>query len=198
MFLKAIISIIIGYLFGCIQNPYILVKLVKKVDIRSIGSGNAGATNVSRILGFKFGVLAGFLDVLKCFLAVVLVKYLFSRDYDYMLLSGTACIIGHIFPLFLGFKGGKGVATTIGLLAAFNPVAAVAAVLIIVVITFVTNYVALGSILVYLLFPMFFYIIKAPLLSFILSILISIIGIYKHKSNLVRICTHKENGFFKR
>ena len=198
MFLKAIISVIIGYLFGCIQNPYILVKLIKKVDIRSIGSGNAGATNVSRILGFKFGILAGFLDVLKCFLAVVLVKYVFASNYDYMLLSGTACIIGHIFPLFLGFKGGKGVATTIGLLAAFNPVVAVAAVLIIATITFVTNYVALGSILVYLLFPVFFYIIRVPTLSFILSFFISIVGIYKHKLNLVRIFTHKENGFFKR
>jgi glycerol-3-phosphate acyltransferase PlsY len=192
------ISVLIGYLFGCIQSPYILVRLIKKVDIRKEGSGNAGATNVSRVLGFKYGILAGAIDVLKAIVTIFVVRSLYG-DKDVLIMIGSlACVLGHIYPFYLQFKGGKGVATTIGTLVGINIWLGIIALVILVVITAFTGYVALASIIIYVTVPFMLYFCGMNLPSIVISIVISALGIYKHRANIVRLINHEENKFLKK
>jgi len=148
--------ILIGYLFGLFQTAYIYGKL-NGIDIRTVGSGNAGTTNALRVLGKKAGFIVFFGDVLKTILAIVVVRLLFGAanpDLVYLLSLYTAAgaILGHNFPFYMGFKGGKGIAATAGLIAAFHPYFIVVELSVFLIIFFTTHYVSLGSLLVYVAF----------------------------------------------
>jgi len=148
--------ILIGYLFGLFQTAYIYGKL-NGIDIRTVGSGNAGTTNALRVLGKKAGFIVFFGDVLKTILAIVVVRLLFGSanpDLVYLLSLYTAAgaILGHNFPFYMGFKGGKGIAATAGLIAAFHPYFIVVELSVFLIIFFTTHYVSLGSLLVYVAF----------------------------------------------
>ena len=148
--------ILIGYLFGLFQTAYIYGKM-KGIDIRTKGSGNAGTTNALRVLGKKAGFIVFFGDVLKTILAIVVVRLLFGAanpDLVYLLSLYTAAgaILGHNFPFYMGFKGGKGIAATAGLIAAFHPYFIVVELSVFLIIFFTTHYVSLGSLLVYVAF----------------------------------------------
>src|SRR5690554_5690347 len=124
---EIIISAVIGYLLGNIQSAYILGKLIKKVDIRTMGQGNAGASNAVESLGWKFGALVAFIDVLKGAVSIFLVKQLFNVELNsegafLLYLAGYTAILGHIYPFYMNFKGGKGTATLIGILIGLNPI----------------------------------------------------------------------------
>ena len=111
MVCQAIIAILIGYAFGCIQPAYFLGKMIGKMDIREQGSGNAGASNITAIMGWKYGVIVGLVDILKGIFAVLVVRWIYPDSPDLAYLSGIMAILGHIFPFYLKFRGGKGVAT---------------------------------------------------------------------------------------
>lgn len=151
--MERLACIVIGYVFGLFQTSVIYGKL-HGIDIRKHGSGNAGTTNTLRVLGTKAGliVLAG--DILKCILAVVLCGFLFNEahpDETYMLKLYTAAgaILGHNFPFYLKFKGGKGIAATGGLILSFHPSFIITGVIMFFGAFFTTHYVSLGSLLVY-------------------------------------------------
>lgn len=196
--MKFIIALGLGYLLGCIQTPYIIVKLIKKVDIRELGSKNAGASNATRVLGLKYGILIGLVDVLKAVAAVLITKYTIQDSTVYMLASGAACAVGHVFPVFLGFKGGKGVATTIGTLLAIDTILGVSAIAVIVLVVLLTNYVALGSVIVYVLLPIALYLLKYSSGAIFIAIFISVLGIWKHRGNINRLLKGTENKVLKR
>ncbi|MFR5071242.1 MAG: glycerol-3-phosphate acyltransferase [Bianqueaceae bacterium] len=119
--MERILCIIIGYALGCIQTAYIIGKLYKKIDIRDYGSGNAGATNAMRVLGMRIGVLTLAVDALKAILAVVVTALIFGYDNKYLLLyAGIGVVLGHNYPFYMKFKGGKGVAATLGIVAAVD------------------------------------------------------------------------------
>lgn len=148
--------LLIGYAFGLFQTAYIYGKM-HGIDIRTVGSGNAGTTNTLRVLGTKAGliVLAG--DIIKTMLAILLVKVLFGAthtDMLYLLVLYTAAgaILGHNYPFYLGFKGGKGIASTAGLILSMPPVFIVVGVIVFFGTFLTTHYVSLGSLLVYLFF----------------------------------------------
>jgi len=154
--LHGISSLLLGYLFGCFQTSYFIANRVSKKDIREMGSGNAGASNVTSELGWIFGVLTGVIDVLKAFIPVKLVLVLFPNAYqetELMVLAGTGAIIGHIFPFFLDFRGGKGIACYIGMLLAINWQFGVITIFALMLVTFITDFVAIGSLLLYTIFP---------------------------------------------
>ncbi len=117
---QAIIAILIGYAFGCIQSAYFLSKMFGKMDIREHGSGNAGASNITAIMGLKYGFFVALIDILKGIFAVLVVKWIFPNIPDLAYLSGIMAIIGHIFPFYLKFRGGKGVATLVGMMIGLN------------------------------------------------------------------------------
>ena len=151
--MERVICLIIGYVFGLFQTAYFYGKM-HGIDIRQHGSGNAGTTNTLRVLGTKAGliVLAG--DCLKCMAAIWVVKLLFGAShpeivYLLKLYAAAGAILGHNYPFYLGFKGGKGLAATAGLILAFHPYFIVMGVAVFFGIFFTTHYVSLGSLLVY-------------------------------------------------
>ena len=151
--MERVICLIIGYVFGLFQTAYFYGKM-HGIDIRQHGSGNVGTTNTLRVLGTKAGliVLAG--DCLKCMAAIWVVKLLFGAShpeivYLLKLYAAAGAILGHNYPFYLGFKGGKGIAATAGLILAFHPYFIVMGVAVFFGIFFTTHYVSLGSLLVY-------------------------------------------------
>ncbi len=151
--MERIICLVIGYVFGLFQTAYIYGK-AHGIDIRKHGSGNAGTTNTLRVLGTKAGLIVFAGDVLKCILAVVVVRLLFHTShpdtvYLLMLYAGTGAILGHNFPFYLNFKGGKGIAATAGLILAFHPYFIPMGIVLFFGTFLTTHYVSLGSLLVY-------------------------------------------------
>lgn len=147
------ICLAIGYLFGLFQTSYIIGKR-HGIDIRDYGSGNAGTTNMMRTLGTKAGVLTLLGDCLKCILAVTLVRLVFHTQYmDKMpllvLYTAAGVILGHNYPFYLHFRGGKGIAATAGLVLSFHPAMAILGIIVFFGIFFTTHYVSLGSLAVY-------------------------------------------------
>jgi glycerol-3-phosphate acyltransferase PlsY len=171
--------------------------LIKKVDIRKEGSGNAGATNVSRVLGFKYGIIVGIIDIAKAFVTIYIIKALYGNVDVLILLGSLACMLGHVFPFYLQFKGGKGVATTVGMLLGINVWVGFIGMAIIALITGFTGYVALGSVILYCILPIMLYFSGMNATSIAISIVIAALGIYKHRGNIVRLINHKENKFLK-
>lgn len=147
-----IVCLAIGYVFGLFQTAYIYGR-IKGIDIREHGSGNAGTTNTLRVLGNKAGAIVLVCDILKTGLAIMLVRALFKEKYGDMLqllaaYAGLGAILGHNFPFYLGFKGGKGVACTAGLIIFFHPYMVVPQIITFFGTFFATHYVSLGSLLV--------------------------------------------------
>jgi len=192
-----IIVALIGYLSGNIQSAYLLGKLVKKVDIRTLGQGNAGASNAVESLGWKFGAVVALIDILKGIFAVLLVKYLFSVGFNkegafLLYLAGYFAILGHIYPFFMNFKGGKGTATLIGMLLGMNPLYGIIAMFIIAGVTFASDYIAIGtlSLLLYVLFMTIFKDFGAG--PVILTILGGLLSVKHHLPNFKRIQNGQE------
>lgn len=151
--LQRLISLLIGYAFGLFQTAYFYGK-AKGIDIRNYGSGNAGTTNALRVLGKKAGLIVLLGDLFKCIFAVVIVKLIFGTNYPdikYLLClyTGAGAVLGHNFPFYMGFKGGKGIAATGGLILAFHPYFVPMGLLLFFGTFFITHYVSLGSLLVY-------------------------------------------------
>lgn len=196
-----IYCLLIGYAFGLFQTAYIYGR-TKGIDIRQHGSGNAGTTNTLRILGKKAGLLVFLGDVLKSVLAIVTVSVVFGKTHPEMvyvlkIYAAAGAILGHNFPCYLGFKGGKGIAATAGLVMAFHwyffPIACV----LFLGTFFITHYVSLGSLLVYVGFMIQLFILgqsdffqlSDPLLIelYIVSGFLAVMAFVKHRANIVRL-----------
>jgi glycerol-3-phosphate acyltransferase PlsY len=198
-----LISIPLAYLLGSVPCGYLLVRIFRHQDIRATGSGNIGATNVARSGAKGLGLLTLVLDVLKGFFAVVIAQHIaesygFPQAYDIAVAAGLAAVLGHCFPVWLGFRGGKGVATALGVFFALVPLTTVFYVLgVFLVIVVFTRYVSLASIIAAALFPIFA-LPHAPARTPIVIagyILIPLIVIVKHSQNIRRLLSGTENRF---
>lgn len=204
--MERLICIVIGYVFGLFQTAFIYGRL-HGIDIREHGSGNAGTTNTLRVLGTKAGliVLAG--DIIKCILAIVLTGALFDAShpdeiYLLKLYAAAGAILGHNFPFYLGFKGGKGIAATAGLILSFHPAFIPMGVILFFGAFLLTHYVSLGSLLVYagLMIEMviagqmgLFGSPQAVLNEmYIITALLTILAYYKHRENIGRLMRGEE------
>jgi len=190
--MKITLIIISCYLLGSIPFGYIVGKLFKKVDIREFGSGNIGATNALRILG---PLLASFVvigDIGKGIFSIYLVQYFNIDNLLILTIAGLAVICGHDWSLFLGFKGGKGIATTFGVVFALNPTISILALIIWGVVVITTRYVSLSSIFAVISIFIFTILFKQPYEYIIFSAVIMILGIFKHKDNIERLKSKKE------
>lgn len=150
-----LVCLLIGYVFGCFQTSYIYGRL-HGIDIRKYGSGNAGTTNSLRVLGKKAGIIVLLCDMLKTGLAIMLVRFLFRERYGDILYvlaiyAAAGAVLGHVFPFYLGFKGGKGIACTAGLIVFFHPYMILPQAVSFLAIFFTTHYVSLGSLVTELL-----------------------------------------------
>ena len=204
--------VLIGYLFGNFQTAYIIGKM-KGIDIREHGSGNAGTTNTFRVLGTKAGILVFVGDMVKSIIAVNIVRYTFAaanpQIFELLLIyTGLGCVLGHNFPFYLKFRGGKGIATTGGMIIAFHwyfiPID-----LVLFFGTFlITHYASLGSLLLYLGFFVqliicgcigCFTMSQGALIEmYIVVLLMTILAFYKHRGNIVRLIKGEERKTYLR
>jgi len=189
---QAIIAILIGYAFGCIQSSYFLSKMVGKIDIREHGSGNAGASNITAIMGWKYGFIVGLVDVLKGVFAVLVVKWIYPDSPDLAYLSGIMAIIGHIFPFYMKFRGGKGVATLVGMTFGLNWKLGILFALLVVLPALLADYIVIGSFTVFIALPIVTYILSYPNVFTLMSVCLTILVFYLHRANIQRIINKEE------
>ena len=195
-----IVSVILAYLIGSFPTSYILTRTLRGADIRDLGSGNAGATNVLRNVGKLPAIITLVVDILKGFFVVTVFADFFYqfecetliRDF-YVAFLGLVVICGHIWSIFLKFRGGKGVATTIGVGAGMAPLVFLPSLIIWVVIFALTGYVSLASIISLIAFPIFAALFNAPFYTTIISAVIVMIVIVKHRSNITRLIKGEES-----
>ena len=192
MIINTIIAILIGYIFGCIQAAYLLGKLVGKMDIREHGSGNAGASNITSTMGIKYGVIVGLVDVLKGIFAVLVVKWIYPENPDLAFLSGLMAIIGHIFPFYMKFRGGKGVATLVGMTFGLNWKLGLLFILLVAIPALVTDYIVAGSFTSFIALPIMTYISGYPIAFIIFGLCLTVLSFYLHRGNIQRIIAKEE------
>ena len=204
----AILSVVIGYLLGSI--PFgLFVGYARGVDIRKHGSGNIGATNISRTLGRNWGILVFSLDALKGLLAVLLAKSFVPTGWggvagpfsptDLGIIAAVACILGHNFPVWLGFKGGKGIATSAGVLFGLMPIAGLVSFLVWMTLFYATRYVSVASIVAAVSIPITVWITERSFGAlFWFALLVAVLAIVRHRANIQRLLAGTENRFEKK
>ena len=205
--MERVICLLIGYVCGLLQTGYLVGKL-KHIDIRKAGSGNAGSTNAVRVMGWKAGILTFAGDVLKCVAAILIVRYLYKDSSFLPLLcmyAGIGATLGHNFPFYLHFKGGKGIAVLAGLVISFNPIMVPIPLAAFLIAAIFTRYVSLGSLLASSLF--FLEVLVFGALGefnmagsyryelYIAALLLTILAWYRHSENIKRLLAGTENRF---
>ena len=196
MLLRVFLYLILSYLCGAIPFGYLVAKLFKNVDIRTVGSKNPGATNVYRTISKPLGVLTLILDILKGFIPVYLVTILMPDFYWMTISVSFVTIMGHIFTVFLRFKGGKGVATACGAFLALNPLAILLCFVIFVVVLAISRYVSLSSIVAAIMLPISLYLLNSLPEIVVFAGMMSILVIIRHMSNIKRLLNGTENKIF--
>ena len=191
--IKMLLVVIIGYLFGSVSSGVLLSKVLKNSDIRKQGSGNAGTTNMLRIHGKGMAALTFVCDVLKGVIAVYIGKALVGGELGGVL-GVLGAVLGHNFPLYFGFKGGKGIATSFGSLLFVYPLQALGALTVFIILVCITHYVSLGSIVASFTLPALV-LLTTPFHPVIWPIMVSLgaMAIYRHKANIERLLQHKES-----
>ena len=191
--MKYILVILMGYLLGCSNMAYYLAKAAK-ADLRSGGSGNLGASNAVVLLGWKAGVLTAVHDIGKASLAVLLAKWLLPEPEHVGAVAGVACVLGHIFPFYLKFKGGKGFASYFGMTLALNWKLGLVLMAAVIIVTLVTDYIVCGTLTTIITTPIYLGIHHGSwLLALILAVGTAVI-IYKHRENFPRMLNGTELG----
>jgi glycerol-3-phosphate acyltransferase PlsY len=199
-----LLTLAIAYLLGSIPFGYILVRLFRKQDIRATGSGNIGATNVARSGAKGLGLLTLLLDLLKAVAAVLIAKHVApgapGTPSDLAVAAGIAAVLGHIFPVWLGFKGGKGVASAFGVLLAIAPLAALSSLGVFIVVFALTRYVSLASILAAVMLPPFALLWMPDRSPIFVGgvIFLALLVIAKHHANIARLMQGTESRFGKK
>ena len=200
MNMTAVISILLSYLVGAI--PFgLLLSRGSGVDIRRQGSGNIGATNVARLLGRKLGILTLILDVLKGFVPIWLAGHFIAPGPQHNLvvaLCGGATVIGHMFPVYLGFRGGKGVATGLGVFLFLEPLAVLYSLLVFVTAVVLSGFVSLGSLLASFSFPLWLFLLGAPTWTLWLAAFVVLMIWIKHHENIRRLLAGTEKSWKKK
>jgi glycerol-3-phosphate acyltransferase PlsY len=191
-FIKYLLVIVISYFIGNFAPSYFMGKILKNIDIREHGSGNAGATNALRVLGTESGVVVFILDILKAMLAVQVGLWLTGSKLGGMLAGGMA-VIGHNWPVLLGFKGGKGIASSFGLILRLFPHIGLILLAVGTGVILVTRYVSMGSISAVALCPILLILFGEPWEIWLIAVILALIGIFRHKENIVRLKNGTEN-----
>lgn len=189
--INIILLILFSYLLGSIPFALIIGKIFFQTDIRKLGSGNLGTTNMIRILGKKAGLLVFFLDFFKGYLSIKVANIILG-DVDYLIIFGAFAMIGHMFPIFANFKGGKSVATGSSLFVYFYPYLALCLVIVFFATLLLTGYVSLGSIIISTLGAIYITLYGIGNYRFIL-VAMCILVIYMHRGNIKRILNGTEN-----
>lgn len=200
-----LLVIALAYLLGSIATAVWVGKIFHKVDVREHGSGNAGTTNVIRVLGWKTGVPVLLVDVMKGWVAAMLPVFLNMADQgsamltNYQIIAGLATVAGHIYPVFAGFRGGKGVATIFGVLLAIHPLVTISCFGVFLCVFLLSGYVSLGSMSGGISFPvlLFFFFDTPSVYLKIFSVVVALTLLYTHRTNIGRLLKGEESKLIK-
>lgn len=185
-----------GYLLGCINTAFIIGKL-RGFDIRKAGTGNAGASNAAVTMGFKTAVFVAVCDILKAALAYIICKKLFPDTECAGVIGAVGAILGHMYPVWMGFKGGKGLACFMGMILAMSWKMFLVFGAAVVIITLVTDYIAIGTIVASVVYPAYIYIISSAWIQPAIICAATVLILIKHRENIKRIISGKEIGLRK-
>lgn len=186
-----IIFALFSYLLGAIPAGYIIYRLSERKDIRGFGSRSTGATNILRLKGWKYGLLVGAFDIFKGFFPAYLALKFFP-DKKFALICAFLAVIGHCYPIYIKFKGGKGVATSVGVYAALAIKPLLLTLLVFLLVIAITRYVSLGSLLSALSFPFLAYLLEGDIVIFYWSVAIFFLIVFQHRSNIIRLLKGNE------
>ena len=194
VYLLLYILVIVGaYLLGC-SNMALYISRIKKVDPRAGGSGNLGASNATALMGWRVGIVVAIHDIGKATLAVILARALFPDLVYIGAAAGVACVLGHIFPFYLKFRGGKGFASYIGMTLALNWKFALVIMALVLLVTVITDYIVVGTPLTILSAPVYLGIAEHSILLALILCIATVVILYKHRMNYVRIYNGTEIG----
>jgi len=196
----ALLWLLASYLVGAIPTSYLAARFIRGIDLREHGSKNLGATNLYRTLGWRYAVPVGLFDIAKGAIPVLVFAPKVSDSQLFALGCGVAAVIGHVFSLFVGFKGGKGVATAAGVMLALTPAALGVAALVWAVLVYATGYVSVGSITAAAVFPVAVFLLEHPDRPEILWIDAAVAAgiIWLHRANIRRLLNGTEHRFGRR
>jgi len=199
---ETLLFVLLAYLTGAFPSAVWVGKTFYKIDVREFGSGNAGATNTFRVLGKKAGIPVLIMDIFKGWLSVNYISFLtnFPQSeeaiFEVQLAFGIAAVIGHLFPVYTGFRGGKGIATLLGLLVGLNPIAAITSIVVFIIVFLISKYVSLASILASVAFPVvvFFILDQKDVNSSLelFSVFVPILTLITHQKNIERLLRGEE------
>ena len=192
-----ILLILLGYLYGSIPFALVIGKVFYNTDVRESGSGNLGGTNAGRVLGKKAGISVIILDALKAVVIFYLSNYLslkFNLNPDIKYIAGLACIFGHCYPIFAEFRGGKAVSTSLGYFLCIEPLYAVVAIVVFLLVLKISKYVSLSSISTALIILCIIPFLAVSVTAKICILLAVILLVYRHKDNIKRIRNHTESN----
>jgi glycerol-3-phosphate acyltransferase PlsY len=189
--------LIASYLLGAVPTSYLAGRLFWGIDLREHGSRNLGATNLYRVLGWRYAVPVGLLDAAKGLVPVLVFAPRVTSSELFALVCGLVAVVGHVFSVFVGFKGGKGVATAAGVMLGLTPVALGVAVLVWVALVYLTGYVSVGSITAAAIFPLAVYLLEPPDRPAMLwlDIAVAVAIVWLHRANIQRLLKGTENRF---
>lgn len=191
--MQYMLTILMGYLLGCSSMAYYIGKMKRK-DIRTAGSGNLGASNATVLFGWGAGIAVALHDIGKAVLAVFLAKWMFPEVEHVGAVAGVACVLGHIFPFYLGFKGGKGLASYFGLTLALNWKLALIVAAVIVLATLITDFISVGALSSIVVVPVYMGFDTQNLMLVAILCVATLVMFVKHWENIVRISRGEEIG----
>jgi glycerol-3-phosphate acyltransferase PlsY len=198
---EIILFVLLAYLTGAFPSAVWVGKTFYNTDVREYGSGNAGATNTFRVLGKGAGIPVLLMDIFKGWLSVSYVNFISNADalspelfFENQLAFGIAAVIGHLFPVYTGFRGGKGIATMLGLLIGLQPLAALFSLVVFAVVFLISKYVSLGSIIASFVFPLFIILISGSTNDSLnlFAIFVPILSLITHQKNIERLVRGEE------
>jgi acyl phosphate:glycerol-3-phosphate acyltransferase len=189
--------LVASYLLGAVPTSYLAARLFRGIDLREHGSRNLGATNLYRVLGWRYAVPVGLLDAAKGLVPVLVFAPRVSSSELFALICGLVAVVGHVFSVFVGFKGGKGVATAAGMMLGLTPAALGVAVLVWAALVYLTGYVSVGSIAAAAIFPLAVYLLEPPDQPAMLWLDIAVAAaiVWLHRGNIQRLFKGTENRF---
>lgn len=192
--IERIVTLLLGYLLGSIPSALIVGKLWKGIDVRNYGSKNLGATNVLRVLGWGPAIITGIMDTGKGILTIFLAQRIIPKDYLFILISAGCAIIGHSYPIFANFKGGRSVGVSFGILLYLFPKASLLTLPLGILTVSLTKYKSIASIICAIFFPFILYFLENPPQEYLIgSILVGLFIIFRHIPNIKRLIQGREN-----
>jgi acyl phosphate:glycerol-3-phosphate acyltransferase len=189
--------LIASYLLGAVPTSYLAARLFRGIDLREHGSRNLGATNLYRVLGWRYAIPVGLLDAAKGLVPVLVFAPRVSSSELFALICGLVAVVGHVFSVFVGFKGGNGVATAAGVMLGLTPAALGVAVLVWAALVYLTGYVSVGSIVAAVIFPLAVYLLEPPEQPAMLWLDVAVAAaiVWFHRGNIQRLFKGTENRF---